>query len=72
MRERGATEFEVETTVLHGEQFSAKHGRSGFRKNFQFNGQWQGRSYLNKQIEAYAVEEPDGRWLVITVIVKYF
>ena len=72
MRERGATESEVTIAVLQGERFAAKHGRSGFRKNFPFEGEWQGRSYQNKQIEAYAVKEQDGQWLVITVIVKYF
>jgi hypothetical protein len=39
--------------------------------NFSFGGDWQGKSYANRQIEAYAVQEgPD--WLVISVIVKYF
>jgi hypothetical protein len=33
---------------------------------------WRGRWYAHKQVEAYAVEEPDGCWLVITVIVKFF
>jgi hypothetical protein len=32
---------------------------------------WRGRWYAHKQVEAYAVEEPDG-WLVITVIVRFF
>ena len=31
--ERGATEREVIATVEHGEQFSAKFGRKGFRRN---------------------------------------
>ena len=68
--ERGATEAEVIATVETGEQFPAKLGRTGFRRNFAFNGQWRGRRYTTKQIEAYAVQE-DG-WLVITIIVRYF
>ncbi len=68
--ERGATEEEVVATVLEGETFPAKFGRTGFRRNFAFDGEWLGRRYATKQVEAYAVEE-DG-WLVITVIVKYF
>ena len=48
----------------------AKFGRTGFRRNFFFHGEWLGPRYATKQVEAYAVEE-DG-WLVITVIVKYF
>jgi hypothetical protein len=70
MLERGADENEVIAAVQAGEIFPAKYGRTGFRRNFQVSGQWRGRHFNNKQIEAYAVEE-DG-WLVLTVIVKYF
>lgn len=69
--ERGATAAEVQATVDGGERFPAKLGRTGFRRNFTFNGTWRGRTYPTKQIEAYAVAEPDG-WLVITVVVRYF
>lgn len=71
MEERGATTEEVEATVAAGERFPARFGRTGFRRNFRFSGDWRGRRYLTKQIEAFAVEE-DGGWLVITVVVKYF
>lgn len=70
LAERGATESEVIVTVESGERFPAKFGRAGFRRNFQFDGEWHGKRYATKQIEAYAVDE-DG-WLVITVIVKFF
>jgi len=70
MRERGTTEAEVAATVLEGERFPAKYGRTGFRRNFPFEGDWQGRAYATKQVEAYAVQEKE--WLVITVLVKYF
>jgi hypothetical protein len=70
LTERGATEQEVVATVRQGERFPAKFDRTGFRRNFAFRGEWLGRWYASKQVEAYAVEE-DG-WLVITVIVKYF
>jgi len=69
--ERGTTEAEVIATVEHGEQFPAKLGRVGFRRNFPFTGVWRGRSHTTKQVEAYAVVDDDG-WLVITVIVKFF
>ena len=62
---------EVSAAVNGGEQFEAKYGRTGFRRNFHFDGYWQGKHYLNKQLEAYAFQE-NGDWLVITVIVKYF
>ncbi len=70
LAERGATEEEVRATVAEGEQFPGKYGRTGFRRNFPFEGIWNSRSYANKQVEVYAVQE-DG-WLVITVMVKFF
>lgn len=56
--------------VEHGERFAAKHGRTGFRRNFPYGGTWNEKMYATKQVEAYAVEE-DG-WLVLTVIVRFF
>ena len=69
--ERSATEEEIRSTVENGDRFPAKFGRVGFRRNFQFNDIWRGKRYVTKQIEAYAVEE-DGRWIVITIVTKYF
>ena len=71
MAERGATEDEVTATVEQGEQFPARFGRTGFRRNFPFDTEWRGRNYRTKQVEAYAVQE-GGDWLVITVITRYF
>jgi hypothetical protein len=71
LTERGATEAEVFATVSGGEQFSAKFGRTGFRRNLAFQRQWRGRSFATKQVTAFAVREEEG-WLVITVIVRYF
>lgn len=70
LAERGTTEGEVATTIEAGERFEAKFGRTGFRRNFAFDGEWNGKHYGAKQVEAYTVEE-DG-WLVITVVVKFF
>jgi len=74
LRDRGATEPEVIATVQQGERIPAKYGRLGFRRNFAYNGQWRGRWYASKQVEAFAVQEPDppDSWLVITVIVRFF
>ena len=69
LAERGATEEEVISAVKFGERFEAKFGRVGFRREFTYNGMWQGRFYADKVVEAIAVEE-DG-WLVITVLVKF-
>lgn len=71
MAERGATEDEVRATVERGEQFPAKFGRTGFRRNFSFDSKWRGRYYRTKQVEAYAVQE-GADWLVITIITRYF
>ncbi len=70
LAERGATEAEVVATVEGGESFPAKFGRTGFRRNFAYNGLWRGRTYATKQVVAYAL--PEDGWLVVTVIVKYF
>lgn len=70
LSERGAAVDEVVATVESGERFVAKFGRTGFRRNFPFDGEWNGHRYATKQIEAYAVDEEG--WLVITVVVKFF
>ena len=69
MRERGASEGAIASTLTGGERFGAKFGRSGFRRNFVFDGLWHGRRYHMKQVEVFAVRE-DGDWLVISVLVK--
>jgi hypothetical protein len=56
LTERGATEAEVVATVEAGEQFPARFGRTGFRRNFPFEREWRGRWYATKQVEAYAVQ----------------
>ena len=71
LAERGVTEPEVIATVDEGESFPAKLGRSGFRRNFPFDGIWLDHHYGTKQVEAYAVQEGD-EWLVITVVARYF
>ena len=71
MQERGATEEEIQATVAQGEQFPARFGRTGFRRNFPFDQEWRGRHYRTKQVEVYAVQQ-GADWLVITVITRYF
>ena len=69
--ERGATREEVEQTILDGDTFPARHGRTGFRYTFPFNALWNGRYYAHKQLTVYAVEESQD-WIVITVLCRYF
>ncbi len=71
MAERGATEDEVRSTIEQGERFPAQFGRTGFRRNFSFGGEWRRKRYNTKQVETLAVQEGDD-WLVITVITRYF
>jgi hypothetical protein len=53
----------------------SRREKASRRRNFPFGGLWGGQryanKYANKQVEAYAVEE-SGRWIVITVLVKFF
>lgn len=70
IEERGTSKEEVELTVQEGEQFPAKFGRTGFRRNFVYEKKWRDKIYQTKQVEAYAVDEEG--WLVITVVVKFF
>jgi hypothetical protein len=71
LSERGVTEDEVAATVLEGESFPAKFGRTGFRKSFRFESTWQERFYATKEVEAIAVREGED-WLVITVVTRYY
>ena len=71
MVERGASEAEIFTAISEGEQFQAKFGRQGLRRNFASETLWRGRRYHMKQVEVIAIWE-EGDWLVISVIVKYF
>lgn len=71
MQERGATREEIIATVEQGERYSAKLGRTGFRRNFAFDSTWHGKDYRTKQIEVYAVKE-NNDWVIITVITRFF
>lgn len=48
MAERGITEEDIATTLAQGEQFPAKLGRKGFRRNFPFDKTWRGKIYHTK------------------------
>jgi hypothetical protein len=72
LMERGATMAEVVHTVRHGVSSPAKFGRTRFVHTFTYNRKWLGRRYAKKQVEAFAEPEPDGNWLVVTLIVKFY
>lgn len=69
--ERGVSQEEVSATVLGGERVPAKFGRVGFRRHFPYGTLWRGKTYATKQVEVFAVEEPQ-RWMVVTVVARYF
>ena len=71
MEERGIKEEEVIKTIEQGERFPVKFGRTGFRHNFTFEGNWRGKKYNTKQVEVYTVQEKED-WVIITVVAKYF
>ncbi len=71
MSERGATEDEVVEGIRTGEEVPAKRNRRGFRKNYQYNRLWGGKTYAIKQVLAIVVEEPD-TIVVVTVYTFYF
>jgi len=71
MIEPGATDDEVLEAIRSGEQVSAKRGRLGYRKNFQYERLWGGRYYPIKQVLAIVVEEPQ-TLVVVTVYTFYF
>ncbi len=71
MIERGATDDEVLEAIRSGEQVSAKRGRLGYRKNFQYERLWGGRYYPIKQVLAIVVEESQ-TLVVVTVYTFYF
>lgn len=71
MIERGVAEHEVLEVINHGEQFTAKYNRIGYRRNCRFDSMWRGKFYHTKQVEIYTVREND-TVVVISVIAKYF
>jgi Domain of unknown function (DUF4258) len=72
LKERGATKAEVIYAVRHGRSTPAKFGRTCFSYRFTYNRKWLGTTYVYKKVEALAARQPDGSWLVITVIVRFF
>jgi hypothetical protein len=72
MAERGAEEKEVIEAIRSGERVPAKRGRLGYRKNFQYNLTWGGRTYAIKQVLAIVAQEEEEQLVVVTVYTFYF
>ena len=71
MKERGADEQEVILAVRTGEQVPTKLGRQSYRKNFQYDRVWGGKTYATKQVLVVVAEDPDAL-VVVTVYTFYF
>ena len=71
MSERGATEEEVVKAIRTGEEVPAKRNRQGFRKNYQYNRLWSGKTYAIKQDLVIAVKEA-ATIVVVTVYTLFF
>ena len=68
-RQRGASKHEIEDTLRTGISFSAKHGRLGRAKVYDFGEMWLGKYYEQKRIQVIYTEEDD---LLVTVTVYVF
>ena len=73
MEERGASRQEVRRAVREGESFPARQGRTGFRYEFEFGGEWNGTYYDHKELTVYAAlgGEDGSDWIIVTVISRF-
>jgi hypothetical protein len=68
---RGFTVAEVEEAIRTRPWEKAELGRLEARKEFPFNGQWNGRCYAVKQVRPVFVDEPN-EIVVVTVYTYYY
>jgi len=68
---RGASEQEVVETIHSANWQPAESGRHDCRRDFPFNGIWNGRYYAIKQVRPVFVQEGK-EIVVVTVYVYYF
>ena len=68
---RGATEAEVIEAITTAPWQPAEGGRMECRKDFAFNGAWNGRYYATKRVRPIFAVETDEN-VVVTVYVYYF
>ena len=71
MIERGASKKEVTEAISSKEKVPAKHNRTAYRHNFQYNAKWGKKFYHIKQVMPVVKEEKD-KIIVITVYTFYF
>jgi hypothetical protein len=67
--ERGTDAEEITDVIETGFTISAKHGRTGRAKVYEFKRERHGRNYDHKRVEVFYVVEED---LIVTVTVYVF
>lgn len=68
---RGTTEEEIKETIRTKPWVPSELGRLECRKDFVYNGIWNGKYYATKQVRPIFVEE-EAEIIVVTVYVYYF
>jgi len=67
--ERGASADEIRDVIVSGTSISAKYGRLGKTKTYEFKKNRLGKYYEHKKVEAFFVVEGD---VIVTVTVYVF
>jgi hypothetical protein len=69
--ERGASREEVNQAIRTGRVEPARHGRTIYRLNVEFDAIWAGKHYRIKQVAPVVAEEEE-RIVVVTVYTFFF
>lgn len=71
MRQRGVTREEIELTLQEGwEAADAKIGTLGKSRVFAYEAEWEGESYLEKEVTVYYRRSEEGV-ILLTVKARY-
>jgi hypothetical protein len=68
---RGTNEGEIIDAIRTAPWQAAEQGRLECRKDFPYNGEWNGKHYATKQVRPIFADEPT-EIVVVTVYVYYF
>lgn len=66
--ERGTNEAEIKEVLSTGFSLTAKHGRMGRGKVFEFGQAWCGKPYQQKRVEVFYTHEGDDLIIVTTYV----
>ncbi|NIR53093.1 hypothetical protein GWO43_31070 [candidate division KSB1 bacterium] len=71
LRSRGTSKTEIIEAIQSSEWAPAERGRLEWRKEFEFQKEWNGKFYATKQVRPIFVEEKN-EIVVVTVYVYYY